>query len=642
MSKRRRPRRKRTQSTNVDYDNDDLDGPPPTKKPKIIKKNTDPISPQIINDNIKEIEIESEHKQKAIKILIEILLKAKRYEMNKNDLIKQYKTKNNGIKWNINELGPFTEFIINNNDFIIPNTNLRNIRIILSNKHIPIQNIKKKKSKPKPKPKPKPKTMEEINEEKKNLIFSSLDEYEVGERLLTESEQKYLIFGYFREKCYLNIPVVLINCCILYYNDIFAWNVTKHQMMALYNCEAEQEPCSNSFKINNITFYCSLYSPSGKWCILSLFFNSLPQNISEITIHCKLYGVESNILYKNTSVLNPIHNYVEWNRWNMKTSEYIYEDSWTFLCCVQILDIKWNDKSSKMNTYCKPPITLPSHIEYQWNINDTLLNILKSEFLLLKQHDKNYHRDTYHISNYFANNCFSLVCESRIHSWGDPALDLSLCLYRLPERVKMIVVKHKNWVVHNDKFIEEGYVYDKWKGSLSYEDNKGMFNRILHYDPDWKMEQLSFKVKVDIIEVYDLKGNKILKEKWDEYGVILSQNHKQILIDEQKDIMVENVGSILNDMIDVVVYDVERKKWMERKNKKELKANKILNGILLKRKEMYKVGLMNEFCKVNKGKSWEDEFEEYLGDFKEFMIENDNFNVKNARIRNCKIGLSEK
>eukprot|EP01084_Bolivina_argentea_P106301 190256_1 len=133
--------------------NNDLNGLPPQKKRKIMTQNTDLISSEILDNNAHNINSKdninpmSKNEQKAIKILIEILLKAKRYEMNKNDLIREYKIKNNGIKWNINQLGPFTKFITNNNDFIIPNAHLRNIRVVLANKHIPMKIKKKKKPK---------------------------------------------------------------------------------------------------------------------------------------------------------------------------------------------------------------------------------------------------------------------------------------------------------------------------------------------------------------------------------------------------------------------------------------------------------------------------------------------------------------
>ncbi len=56
-------------------------------------------------------------------------------------------------------------------------------------------------------------------------------------------------------------------------------------------------------------------------------------------------------------------------------------------------------------------------------------------------------------------------------------------------------------------------------------------------------------------------NNKISMEKWEDYGIILSENHKRILINKQSDVMIENTKNILNDIIGTVVYDIEKKKW---------------------------------------------------------------------------------
>eukprot|EP01084_Bolivina_argentea_P302692 522525_1 len=367
MSKRR-PRRKR-KSTECNHDSDS-DGTPLHKKQKIMSKNKNSMTPEIINNNVNNTESEpkqiiSENKEKANQILIEILLKAKRYEMNKIDLMKQYKIKNGGKIWNINELGPFVEFVSNSNDFSVPNTHLRNIRIILSNKHIPKQIIKQK-----PKTKPKTKTIEEINEDKKNLIFSSLTEYNICERILNKIEQKHLIFGYFRRQCHLNTPQVLINICILYYNNIFEWKLAMTDITNIqhkYDWYDNAPPfTSNSFEINNIKFNCTLY-PFG---IVTFSYGDvisdggfiefglqakLPKDVSEITIHYKLYCLESKIFYKDTSVLNHDYSKIRWHSRCMKLSDYMNQNSFTFLYCIEILDIQWKDISNAINNiFCKP------------------------------------------------------------------------------------------------------------------------------------------------------------------------------------------------------------------------------------------------------------------------------------------------
>eukprot|EP01084_Bolivina_argentea_P282429 483444_1 len=353
--------------------------------------------------------------------------------------------------------------------------------------------------------------------------FNSLTEMtESAEKLLTKDQQDCLIFGYVKK--ITKMPVyVLIKWCLSYYNDTFEWNVKRKQIQEIVKYGGVREE-SKPFTINNIPIRCSLASTRAKYCVYALKIDSnlCPKNISEIRIYYKLYCVESNIYYKNTSILTPSHRGAKyylalWNVFTMKLSEYMDKDSLTFLCHVEILDIKYNENQQGIYGFSKPPIYISEKNKYQWNVNEKLLQDLNAEFLLSPE-DVPY---ICQFGNSFANECFSLSYESNVgYGRGETGLHLFLGLYKLPSNIETIVIRTKIWIVHEGK--EKQLDIENDKHELGYAYNQIGFPGAVCYDSRWdfNINQLSFKINFDIIEVYDLQNNKIRKEKWNEYGII--------------------------------------------------------------------------------------------------------------------------
>eukprot|EP01084_Bolivina_argentea_P298122 513696_1 len=337
---------------------------------------------------------------------------------------------------------------------------------------------------------------------------------------------------------------------------------------------------SDSFKVNGNMFQCILY-PKGESSTVNfgyigfhLKLKTFAENISQITIHYKLYCPQSKVFYKDTATIKR-HNIQEmhWNLWSMKLSQYANTDSLNFLCSIEILNIKYNESLKGMLYKTHTPIILiPSQIEYEWNIRKQLLNTLKTELDLLKGKSSymganaygNYlYQKTYHVGNYFENGCFSLVCRAVMdqfdHETG-AGVDLCLYLYRLPAKIKYIDIKCKQWMLCNGELedvVDNDEEYDGYTKKLSYGDNDYCFGRCFDYDVreniSWNVEQLSFKIMIQVIGIYDWENNKIEKEEWNKYGIILSRKHERELIED-------NTKNILNDVVNTAVYGFESKK----------------------------------------------------------------------------------
>eukprot|EP01084_Bolivina_argentea_P201930 345087_1 len=344
------------------------------------------------------------------------------------------------------------------------------------------------------------------------------------ETLFTDIQQELLVFGYCRKESSLNVAFVLKKLCLGFYkNNIFTWEVKKKdiQEVVQYNGVTAW---SDKFRINNISMVCRLSATHDGYCVFAVNIDTddaYSKTISEITVHFQVYCVESKIFYKDTAILNPdrrsASNFAMWNNYRMKLSDYINAKSLTFLSCVEMLDIKYNKYTQNkggIHVFCKPAINIPITIEYEWSLNSKSLYDIKSEFMVCD--------DTfpyvYGISDYFGENCFLLAYESNINLSDQPGFSLIIKVCKLPQYVQRIVISGKYWIVH-DGIIEN--VSCNWKYQLSYAKNALVFKRVVCYDSRWDVTnlELAFHVEFDIIEVYDLEGNKIMKQKWKEYGV---------------------------------------------------------------------------------------------------------------------------
>ena len=69
--------------------------------------------------------------------------------------------------------------------------------------------------------------------------------------LPSQQQQDLLVNGFIKEHCRINIPIVLIKICFLYFNDIFYWKFKGEKLENLLSMKNTEEIESKEFTLKD-------------------------------------------------------------------------------------------------------------------------------------------------------------------------------------------------------------------------------------------------------------------------------------------------------------------------------------------------------------------------------------------------------
>ena len=331
-----------------------------------------------------------------------------------------------------------------------------------------------------------------------------------------------LIFGYVKSNYVDNIPAEIIKIIQLLYDEHFYWKIQGDEMQKFLNTKNGQILYNKStLTIKNIEFEFRLF-PNGRkknsmgFVHLCFLVKTMPSDIEQFILYlelsCDTFQSESKSIAIGTN------NTRRSNRLCM-LSQCKNLNEIEFSCLVKMLHIRYKQDKENQKTHFETPIKMSKYTEYEWIIDD------KEQIERIRNMDVGFGECSDNIDN---NNWVIRVKPkgfSRIPKYpGKMAIQI-LCL-AVPFGIKSMDVEYSIQLSDGEKVIQMGQYVTR----LMFVRNITsvyMNNRMSMECPDVDVNELfdgrwiRIKVSIVIFDIYDMNEDKIEKNQWQTYGILV-------------------------------------------------------------------------------------------------------------------------
>lgn len=251
--------------------------------------------------------------------------------------------------------------------------------------------------------------------------------------------EKLIVFGYVREHCVVNIPIVLIFLILKYFETvILTENIDNDVFKALKRLENdEQLQWKNPLKINGLSFHLVMQKSSISKAEYFVIIKP-PKDVLAVTLTYSILCVETDSFFTNTMsktrndneeiplLCAKISAYIKINKNKKFTIKFIVSE---------ILKIEYRDYAKK-KTYMSPNIIMVTPSYVKWTINKC--------FHEMKSEEK---------YKFFDRNNWALKLQTAVHNsdWPDGFIDLKLILLKFPPKIRSLEIRYKSWSTINEE-----------------------------------------------------------------------------------------------------------------------------------------------------------------------------------------------
>eukprot|EP01084_Bolivina_argentea_P265244 449515_1 len=312
------------------------------------------------------------------------------------------------------------------------------------------------------------------------------------------------VFGYIKQQSSISksIPIVIIKLIIKFYDIFFYWNIKGKEIEAFINAkEGKDFFCKKIINIKDIEFGFKVYPNGRSWKDKGMLapylrLKYLPSNIEHVGVYYSFKCEETQCIHNRFKIFSK------------KMSSGIYMTNISkcknlkqinFICYVDIKYIKYKSNTNKFN-YIKP-LKMNKNVNYLWNINNKLMNkcklLTKTEYIVTDNFDgNNWNVRFYH---------FMVDKKQKI------ALDLN-CLW-MPYGIKGLEIKLNMEINGDIKYeMEEICKFEEPHFNTSCDD--------LPFDEPQNVKQISVKINMIILKLWDFNDKIVDASDWKKYGVI--------------------------------------------------------------------------------------------------------------------------
>ena len=353
-------------------------------------------------------------------------------------------------------------------------------------------------------------------------------------------ERNLLLCGYIREEIEsLNeyiIPDVVIDICVLYYDDVIYWKVEGQQLKQLRKLRKGKTLWYNKGEIiehgikliNGLKTSGKLERQNGFVQFL-LSASHIPLEIEKAWIYVVLYCKETKYETRTTKIFTKDDNSQRWAAKNMLLADYKNVKSLTFGCQVKVQHIKYREEQIHRNInnsryYSDDRIKIDKFSNYAWYIEGSRLSQFKNCKFGQHFYSPNFNHESFCIA----------ASPKGWTSTNEDEFIWQIKLISLPYLISKIKIKLKMQCCFYEKEDEWGNIGEKQKKKyiqwfpklmfMSYKQcRSGWTNDYIIDSKQIRVRDLIWcKVKIEIKEVYDLNGYNISTQNaWHKYGVIL-------------------------------------------------------------------------------------------------------------------------
>eukprot|EP01084_Bolivina_argentea_P121608 215513_1 len=302
----------------------------------------------------------------------------------------------------------------------------------------------------------------------------------------------------------------------------FTWDITTHELQALFSAAQYQGFKSQSFRVGSFIFHGQIY-PNGtrnqvaNQCTdsfdVSLFMEVMPSNVSYIWTRYNIYCPQTDTEWKSIALLHKTQNRAKWRSNIMYLDDAKKHVNLTLICTIDLLSIIYMKNSVALryigtNIYNKC-VQMDSESSYTWHVEDALV---VDEFL------------TYRVSKYLFSEDFGstrnwcLICAPNGET-KEGNLRLALQLLMLPCGISKLRAKFTLKCNFGD-------VSRSFRRDFSYHqniygwDDGVIMTKLLWNEIKTTNQSLELSVHVSIVDVFNSNGHEIPSRSWSKYGIV--------------------------------------------------------------------------------------------------------------------------
>lgn len=350
----------------------------------------------------------------------------------------------------------------------------------------------------------------------------------------------------------LFIPDDLLNYLVIWYYDVSTWKISGSELTKFFSLKNGEAIYSKPFKVDGITFHCSLCPMGWKsnqngFVQYYLEVKHIPSNISSFTVYFEFYCYETKSSWKGIRTLTKKNDAVGWFHYTLPLEECkemlstLNLNHITFGCCVEILTINYLVESNDTNEYKESDemektqkirsiqsrnLKLNRQIQKTWILNKYPLQRFK-----LTKYPKNFHSPSW------GNNYWCFECQANFEH--NIMFYCRLKLIRMPFHIKMMKIKcNLQTNMEPDTKKEDRLNVTGWDVvDLSFNHNYTKWRAFITRDKEENSIRIS--VKIEILSLINWDGVAVDISEWNKYG-ILKNDYSPSLSIQYSDIIEQN------------------------------------------------------------------------------------------------------
>lgn len=338
--------------------------------------------------------------------------------------------------------------------------------------------------------------------------------------MATGTNSELLVHGFIRvfnaennknncNKLILNtIPNEIMDLCFTLFNEEFCWNLSITDLSSM-----KPRECITSSPIiynDDLSFHCKVYSSSKGFRKIRLHLLSMNNNIIK---HCivssSLYCDQINAYSRQVYKYCPDSNKTKHSIRMKNCHDIIDNNQLTIRCNIYSVEITYNDELNMDKLYFPGNILsnkdhyLQSQVEFTWNVSNKLIKSFKT---------------CGYGESYFSplfNKYWNILCTPNGATYRvEGKFQIGLQIVKWPKNIKLMKIEF----YINGTFDSEPKQYEKL---FDIETNQTEFYCQKNtFDVNKINHQLSFNVKIKILEIYDYYNQIVSNTKWNQYGII--------------------------------------------------------------------------------------------------------------------------
>eukprot|EP01084_Bolivina_argentea_P111959 199691_1 len=333
--------------------------------------------------------------------------------------------------------------------------------------------------------------------------------------VINPHNRNLLVHGYLRRNIYaVEIPQVLSEICLKFYNDVMEWKITDKDLTDLYQDVRERLIHGPKFQMRDITFQLIIMIKmfNKQYCVVFGFILNkelFPKDIKNITINYVLYLNEINYKYKDTKTLTLNDNKCVWYYPPIKMdaikNKCFYELN--FECFAEILKVNFINNINKNIKYFNYYLKTKTNYTYIWNLSVQELQMFKQCKFDNILYSNNFNNNSLCIA--LSPNGLSTVKES------EGIVLIKIKLLRLPVGIKSF---DANCCIELKSNESDAFVLKEVKHFEydSMDDKLTDMKRVMFKDA----KNIMVKVEIQIMQVYNVKNGVIDEDNWSDYGFV--------------------------------------------------------------------------------------------------------------------------